>query len=77
MIATLTGRLRQKLDDRVVLECGGIGYEVFLPPTAMRQLDGHASAGELGAELHLVIYYHATRGAPRSSTRSSSRSSSP
>ena len=65
MIATLTGRLRQKLDDRVVLECGGIGYEVFLPPTAMRQLDGVTNGAAPGAELHLVIYYHATRDQPR------------
>ena len=40
MIATLTGCLRRRADDRVVLECGGIGYEVFLPPIALRALEG-------------------------------------
>ena len=35
MIATLAGRLRRKLEDRVILECGGLGYEVFLPPIAL------------------------------------------
>jgi holliday junction DNA helicase RuvA len=64
MIATLRGRVRRKLDDRIVLECGGIGYEVFLPPIALRQLDGvHADDGE--ASLELVVYYHATRDQPR------------
>ena len=64
MIATLRGHLRRKLDDRVVLECGGIGYEVFLPPIALRQLEG-AEVGEKALELELVIYYHATRDQPR------------
>jgi Holliday junction DNA helicase RuvA len=66
VIATLTGRLRRKLDDRVVVECGGLGYEVFLPPIAQRQIE-HVTAGpgEKGSELELVIYYHATRDQPR------------
>jgi Holliday junction DNA helicase RuvA len=64
MIATLRGHLRRKLDDRVVLECGGIGYEVFLPPIALRDLEG-AEVGEKAPELELVIYYHATRDQPR------------
>ncbi|PYN76674.1 MAG: Holliday junction DNA helicase RuvA [Candidatus Rokuibacteriota bacterium] len=66
MIATLAGRLRRKLEDRVILECGGLGYEVFLPPIALRQIE-HVTAGpgEKGSELELVIYYHATRDQPR------------
>ncbi len=66
MIATLAGRLRRKLEDRVVVECGGLGYEVFLPPIALRQIE-HVAAGpgEKGSELELVIYYHATRDQPR------------
>src|SRR6059036_1351658 len=64
MIATLRGHMRRKLEDRVVLECGGIGYEVFLPPIALRQLEG-AEVGEKAPELELVIYYHATRDQPR------------
>ncbi len=61
MIATLAGRLRKKLEDRIVLETGGIGYEVFLPPIALRQLEATSEAEELA----LVIYYHATRDQPR------------
>ena len=64
MIATLRGHIRRKLDDRVVLECGGIGYEIFLPPIALRQLEG-VEVGEKAPELELVIYYHATRDQPR------------
>ena len=66
MIATLSGRVRRKLEDRIVLECGGIGYEVFLPPIAIRQLENVATGGgEKASELELVIYYHATRDQPR------------
>ena len=66
MIATLTGRLRRRAEDRIVLECGGIGYEVFLPPIALRALEGAtAEAGDKASELRLVIYYHATRDQPR------------
>jgi holliday junction DNA helicase RuvA len=62
MIATLSGRVQRKLDDRIVLECGGIGYEVYLPPIALRAVESSTSEG--GA-LALVIYYHATRDQPR------------
>jgi Holliday junction DNA helicase RuvA len=66
MIATLTGRVRRKLEDRIVLESSGVGYEVFLPPIALRALEGaHAEAGDKASELALVIYYHATRDQPR------------
>jgi len=66
VIATLAGRVRKKLEDRIVLECGGVGYEVFLPPIAIRQLEGvTAAAGDKASELELVIYYHATRDQPR------------
>src|SRR6266850_3142550 len=51
---------------RSSLECGGIGYEVFLPPIALRALEGAtADAGDKASELSLVIYYHATRDQPR------------
>ena len=66
MIATLSGRLRRRSEDRVVVECGGIGYEVFLPPIALRAVEGAtADAGDKASELSLVIYYHATRDQPR------------
>jgi holliday junction DNA helicase RuvA len=58
VIATLRGRLRRRLEDRVIVECSGVGYEVFLPPVAMKGL------GDLD-ELELFIHYHATRDQPR------------
>jgi Holliday junction DNA helicase RuvA len=64
VIATLTGRLARKLDDRIVLETAGIGYEVYLPPIVLRQLE-HVTPDGGGHELRLVIYYHATRDQPR------------
>ena len=66
MIATLRGQLRRRLEDRIVLEVGAVGYEVFLTPTAMRQLETVDLDGDdRGIELTLVIYYHATRDQPR------------
>jgi len=66
MIASLSGRVRRKLEDRIILECGGIGYEVFLPPIVLRQLEHlHAGDGEGASVLSLVTHYHATRDQPR------------
>jgi len=66
MIASLTGRLRRKDEDRIVLETGGLGYEVLLPPIVMRQVEGlKADEGEGASELKLVTHYHATRDQPR------------
>lgn len=64
MIATLAGRIAQKLEDRVILETAGVGYEVFLPPVAMRQLET-MPAGNGTGDIRLVIYFHATRDQPR------------
>jgi Holliday junction DNA helicase RuvA len=66
MIASLTGRLRKRLEDRIVLEAGGVGYEVFLPPIVQQQLDGLvAGDAEQASSLALVTHYHATRDQPR------------
>jgi Holliday junction DNA helicase RuvA len=66
MIASLTGRVRRKLEDRIVLECGGIGYEVFLPPIVLGQLEHlRAGDGDAASALSLVTHYHATRDQPR------------
>jgi Holliday junction DNA helicase RuvA len=66
MIAAISGRLRRKLEDRVIVETGGIAYEVFLPPIALRELAGlTADAGEPASTVTLVTHYHATRDQPR------------
>src|SRR5579872_1570843 len=56
MISSLTGILKRKLPDRVVLDVGGVGYDVFLPQFVMRSLEHHAE----GEPLELEIYYHVT-----------------
>jgi Holliday junction DNA helicase RuvA len=58
VIALLRGRLRHRLEDRAIVECGGVGYEILLPPVAMKQLP-HED------EIELSIHYHATRDQPR------------
>ncbi|MGH7326271.1 MAG: Holliday junction branch migration protein RuvA [Candidatus Rokuibacteriota bacterium] len=66
MIASLTGRLRRRMDDRIVLETGGIGYEVLLPPIVLQEVqDLTADDGDKAGELKLVTHYHATRDQPR------------
>jgi Holliday junction DNA helicase RuvA len=55
MISYIHGTLRQKLPDRVVVDVGGIGYDVFLPQFVMRGLDGPE-----GQEVQFDIYYHVT-----------------
>ena len=66
MIASLRGRLRRRLEDRVVLETGGIGYEVLLPPIVLGELQHLAAEeGDKASDVALVTYYHATRDQPR------------
>jgi Holliday junction DNA helicase RuvA len=66
VIASLRGRLRRRLEDRVVVESAGVGYEVVLPPVVLKGLaEAVAGEGADAQELSLVIYYHATRDQPR------------
>ena len=66
MIASLRGRLRRKLEDRVVVEAAGVGYEVFVPPVVQKALvDAIAGDGAAADELTLAIHYHATQNQPR------------
>ena len=51
MIATLRGRLAEKLPDTLVLEVGGVGYELFTT------IDDWGAA-PLGSEAHFYIYEH-------------------
>jgi Holliday junction DNA helicase RuvA len=55
MISYIHGKLRQKLPDRVVVDVGGLGYDVFLPQFVMRGLDLPE-----GEEVEFDIYYHVT-----------------
>ncbi|MBI2878548.1 MAG: Holliday junction DNA helicase RuvA [Candidatus Rokubacteria bacterium] len=64
MIAALRGRLRRRLEDRVIVESGGVGYEVVLPPVVLQGL-ATTGDGDAAPEIELVIYYHASRDQPR------------
>ena len=66
MIASLRGRLRARLEDRVILEAAGVGYEVFTPPVTLEALaKAQVGEGDAGEEVSLAIHYHATQNQPR------------
>ena len=66
MIASVRGRLRRRLEDRVVVEAAGVGYEVFIPPVVQRALaDAVAGDGDGADEVLLMVHYHATQNQPR------------
>jgi Holliday junction DNA helicase RuvA len=66
MIASVRGLLRRKLDDRVVVEAGGVGYEIFVPPVVQRALaDAKAADGDAAEVVTLLVHYHATQNQPR------------
>jgi Holliday junction DNA helicase RuvA len=52
LIAQLTGKLAQKLPNSVVIDVGGVGYEVIIPVSTFYEL------GEPGSEVSLRIYTH-------------------
>jgi Holliday junction DNA helicase RuvA len=66
MIASLRGSVRAKLEDRVILEAAGVGYEVFLPPVTQRALaEVKPEQGANAPEVVLAIHFHATQNQPR------------
>lgn len=56
VISYLHGTLKRKLADRIILDVGGVGYEVFLPQFVMRGLQEEPEGGRI----ELDIYYHVT-----------------
>lgn len=52
MIAFLRGRVLEKHPTRVIVETGGVGYEVHVP------LSSYSAVGEPGAEITLRIHTH-------------------
>jgi Holliday junction DNA helicase RuvA len=65
VIASLRGRLRARLEDRVILEAAGVGYEVYLPPVTQQALRGVEAGGDGAPEVSLAVHYHATQNQPR------------
>jgi holliday junction DNA helicase RuvA len=56
LISYIQGKLKQKLEDRVVVTVNGLGYDVFLPQFVMRGLEDRAE----GEPIEFDIYYHVT-----------------
>jgi len=64
VISFLEGRLFQKLDDRVVVLAGGVGYEVLLP-VIVRPAFRSRKTGPDGDHVKLHIFFHQTERSPR------------
>lgn len=54
MISYIHGTLKRKLSDRVVVDVGGVGYDVFLPEFIMRTVEDRPD----GEPVEFEIYYH-------------------
>lgn len=61
MIGYLRGRVLRRGDGLVLLDAGGVGYEVWLPPVVEAALP----AADDATALELFISYHATANQPR------------
>lgn len=61
MIGYLRGRVVRRGEGVIVIEAGGVGYEVALPPVVEAALP----SGNGEAQVELFISYHATANQPR------------
>lgn len=50
MFSYIKGTIEAKLSDYIILETGGIGYKIFMSPTAIEKLD------ELGTKIKIYTY---------------------
>jgi Holliday junction DNA helicase RuvA len=63
VIAFLRGRVLRRLEQMLVVECGGVGYEVHLPEFVRDGLRGAAQG--VGDPVELHISYHVSANQPR------------
>ena len=52
VIAQISGALAQKIPGEVIVDVGGVGYQIFIPLNVFYRLP------EIGAPVHLQIYTH-------------------
>ena len=64
MISYLEGTLLKKSEEKIVILCQGIGYEVHLP-AIVRQTYNSKNAGEDGDRIKLHIFYHQSERQPK------------
>ncbi len=62
MIAYLRGRVLRRSEEMLVVEAGGVGYEVHLPAVVARAM---RAAPDADGEVALYISYHVTANQPR------------
>ncbi|MBM3252980.1 MAG: Holliday junction DNA helicase RuvA [Candidatus Omnitrophica bacterium] len=55
MISRICGKIKQKTQDSILLDVGGICYEIFIPPTIMKIIDSNKDSETDNLEL---ITYH-------------------
>ena len=55
MIVRLVGKLIERKDGSLILDVGGIFYEIYVPASAMQRLDQNIDAQ---GNLHLMIYHY-------------------
>lgn len=53
MIASIEGTLREKQFDHVVVDVGGVGYQVFVPAISLNKLPANGSRVSLQTYLHV------------------------
>jgi len=63
VIAFLRGRVLRRLEQMLVIECGGVGYEVHLPGFMRDAVRGQSDGSGDIVELH--ISYHVSANQPR------------
>ena len=61
MIGYLEGKLLKKDCDRILMLCGQVGYEIFLPAFVMETFRSRES----GEKVSLYIYFHQTERQPK------------
>lgn len=55
MISEINGKIKRKKESSVILDCGGISYEVLVPPAIMKSID---SAKTPEGNINFITYHY-------------------